>query len=142
MEVDNFITAQDVKSYKPNKEHWMEFFRKTGSKKEDVIHIANSVYHDIVPANELGIRTVWVNRYGEKDPSNTKPDFTVTNLSRIDRSSRNASAVGMTLRYVCLKSEDSAFSGTLRSISSATKNNSKKMAMYTERIMNRYPKSD
>ena len=83
LDIDNFITAQDVKSYKPNKEHWLEFFRTTGAKKEEVLHVANSIYHDIVPANELGIRTVWVNRYGEKDPSSTKPNFTITNLSEL-----------------------------------------------------------
>jgi 2-haloacid dehalogenase len=83
LEVDNFITAQDVRSYKPNKEHWLAFFRKTGAKKQEVIHVANSIYHDIVPANELGIWTIWVNRYGEKDPSNTKPNFTITNLSEM-----------------------------------------------------------
>jgi len=83
LEVDDFITAQDVRSYKPNKEHWLEFFRKTGAKKQDVIHVANSVYHDIVPANALGIRTIWVNRYGENVPSNTEPNFTITNLSEL-----------------------------------------------------------
>ena len=83
LEVDNFITAQDVKSYKPNKEHWLEFFRTTGAKKDELVHVANSVYHDIIPANELGIRTVWVNRYGEKSPTTTKPDFTIANLSEL-----------------------------------------------------------
>ena len=83
LEVDNFITAQDVKSYKPNKEHWLEFFRMTGAKKEELVHVANSVYHDILPANEIGIRTVWVNRYGEKSPTVTKPSFTITSLSEL-----------------------------------------------------------
>ena len=80
LEVDNFITAQDVKSYKPNKEHWLEFFRTSGANRDELVHVANSVYHDIIPASEIGIRTVWVNRYGEKSPT-TKPDFMITNLS-------------------------------------------------------------
>ena len=81
LEVDDFITAQDVRSYKPSKGHWIEFFRRTGAKKEELVHVANSVYHDIIPAIELGIPTVWVNRYEDEPPTRVKPDFTVSDIS-------------------------------------------------------------
>ena len=82
LQVDDIITAQEVKSYKPNKKHWLEFFRRTGAKKEEVLHVANSIYHDIVPAKKLGLSNVWVNRYGESEPE-AKPDLTVSNLSEL-----------------------------------------------------------
>ena len=83
LEVDSFITAQDVRSYKPDKGHWLKFLRMTGANKEEVMHVANSIYHDIIPASELGIRTVWVNRYGEQPPTIAEPSFTITNLSEL-----------------------------------------------------------
>jgi 2-haloalkanoic acid dehalogenase type II len=83
LEIDGFITAQDVKSYKPNKEHWLEFLRSSGARREELVHVANSIHHDIIPANDLGIRTVWVNRYGEKSPTVTSPDFTVRSISEL-----------------------------------------------------------
>jgi 2-haloacid dehalogenase len=83
LEVDDFITAQDVRSYKPSKGHWLEFFRRTGAKKEELLHVANSVYHDIIPAKEIGISTVWVNRYEDEPPTRVKPDFIVPDISEL-----------------------------------------------------------
>jgi 2-haloacid dehalogenase len=81
LEIDGFVTAEQVRSYKPAKQHWLEFMNRTGSDKEEVIHIAGSVFHDIVPAKELGITTIWVNRYQEKKDSGA--DYTVESLSEI-----------------------------------------------------------
>ncbi len=81
LEVDDFITAEDVKSYKPKKRHWMTFLKSYRAKKEEVLHVANSIYHDIVPANELGLKTVWANRYGEPLPKNVKPSYIIDRVS-------------------------------------------------------------
>jgi 2-haloacid dehalogenase len=59
---DVVVTAQQVKSYKPSFRNFEEMLRRSGLKKEEVLHAAQSVYHDIVPANALGITNVWVNR--------------------------------------------------------------------------------
>jgi len=81
IEVDGFITAQDVGSYKPEKNHWISFFEKFGAKREETLHVAGSIYHDIIPANELGLKTVWVNRYQEKKPANVNSTYTIRGLA-------------------------------------------------------------
>jgi 2-haloacid dehalogenase len=64
---DAAVTAEDVSAYKPNHAHF-ELFRSTfGSSAGVWIHVAQSYFHDIKPAHELGITRVWVNRQGEKD---------------------------------------------------------------------------
>jgi 2-haloacid dehalogenase len=83
LEVDGFITAEDIRSYKPQEKHWTAFLEKYHTNKEDVIHIANGMYSDIVPASRLGFRTIWVNRYKEDLPDDVKPSHVVDNLSEI-----------------------------------------------------------
>ena len=74
------IVASEIGSYKPGHRHWLCFFEKVDVPRERHVHVAQSHYHDIVPANELGLRSVWINRYGERhDPIPTRelPDLTV-----------------------------------------------------------------
>jgi 2-haloacid dehalogenase len=69
---DLTVVAEDVGSYKPAHGHWERFFELTTADKDGHVHVAQSHFHDIVPANELGIRSVWINRLGEKgDPPPT-----------------------------------------------------------------------
>jgi 2-haloalkanoic acid dehalogenase type II len=81
LEVDGFITAQDISSYKPGEKHWIEFLKSYKAKKEEVLHVANSIYHDIIPAARLGLKTVWVNRYGESLPDDINSSYVVNRLS-------------------------------------------------------------
>jgi 2-haloacid dehalogenase len=72
------IVASEVGSYKPALGHWRAFYEATGADRERHVHVAQSHYHDIVPAHELGIRSVWINRLGERgDPAPTRelPDL-------------------------------------------------------------------
>ncbi len=62
VEFSVIVTAQQVRSYKPSFANFDEAVRRSGLKKEEILHAAQSVYHDIVPANALGIRNVWVDR--------------------------------------------------------------------------------
>lgn len=80
LEIEGFVTAEEVGSYKPNRGHWLTFFRKTGAKKEEVLHVAQSVYHDIVPTQEMSIASAWVNRYGEPLPPEAEPEFIVESM--------------------------------------------------------------
>lgn len=64
--VDERVTAADAGSYKPAHGHWETFFRRTGADPARHIHVAASLYHDIEPAQRLGIRAVWINRLGER----------------------------------------------------------------------------
>lgn len=83
LEVEGFVTAEEVGSYKPDHGHWLTFFRKTGAEKEEVLHVAQSVYHDILPVQEMDIASAWVNRYGEPLPPNVKPEFIVESMESL-----------------------------------------------------------
>jgi 2-haloacid dehalogenase len=59
------IVASEIGSYKPAHRHWERFFEQTGAPREGHVHVAASLFHDIAPANELGLRSVWINRLKE-----------------------------------------------------------------------------
>ena len=60
------IVASEIGSYKPAHRHWERFFDQTRAPRESHVHVAASLFHDIRPANELGLRSVWINRAGER----------------------------------------------------------------------------
>ena len=57
------IVASEVGSYKPGLVHWSTFERDVGQLPD--VHVAASLFHDIGPASELGLPSVWINRLGE-----------------------------------------------------------------------------
>ena len=63
---DEVVVAQEIGSYKPAHRHWEEFFARTRAPREGHVHVAASLFHDIAPCNELGLRSVWINRLGER----------------------------------------------------------------------------
>lgn len=72
------IVASEVGSYKPAFGHWRSFDELTGADRDRHVHVAQSHFHDIVPADQLGIKSIWINRLGEKrDPAPTRelPDL-------------------------------------------------------------------
>ncbi len=75
---DLAIVAEDVQSYKPAQGHWERFLDVTNADRDGHVHVAASLFHDIAPATELGLTTVWINRLGEEaDPEPTRelPDL-------------------------------------------------------------------
>jgi 2-haloacid dehalogenase len=75
---DETIVASEIGSYKPGHRHWSEFFARTHADRARHVHVAASHFHDVVPAHELGLASVWVNRLGETgDPPPTReiPDL-------------------------------------------------------------------
>ncbi len=60
------IVASEIGSYKPGHKHWEAFDGRTGAPRSAHVHVGASLYHDIAPATELGLRTVWINRLGEQ----------------------------------------------------------------------------
>jgi 2-haloacid dehalogenase len=75
---DLAIVASEIGSYKPAHAHWLRFFEETDAPRDLHVHVAQSHYHDMVPARELGLRTIWINRYGERReprPSRELPDL-------------------------------------------------------------------
>jgi 2-haloacid dehalogenase/putative hydrolase of the HAD superfamily len=62
---DLVVTAQQVRSYKPDPAHFKEAERRIGSKK-GWVHVASSHYHDVDPCVKLKVPVIWVNRHGEE----------------------------------------------------------------------------
>jgi 2-haloacid dehalogenase len=85
LEVDGYVTAEEVGSYKPDRGHWVRFLEKTGASKPQVLHVAQSVFHDIIPAGEMGIASAWVDRYGEPMPSEAQPLFVADSLENLGK---------------------------------------------------------
>jgi 2-haloacid dehalogenase len=59
---DVAVTAEQVRSYKPDLGHFRRFAELTGATTANWIHVANSWVHDILPAARMGVRSVWVDR--------------------------------------------------------------------------------
>jgi 2-haloacid dehalogenase len=67
------IVASEIGSYKPAPGHWQRFFEQVDVPRDRHVHVAQSHFHDIVPATELGLRSIWINRYGERhEPAPTR----------------------------------------------------------------------
>jgi 2-haloacid dehalogenase len=60
------VVASEIGSYKPAHGHWVAFRERVEGDVEAHVHVAQSNFHDIGPANELGLRSVWINRDGEQ----------------------------------------------------------------------------
>jgi 2-haloacid dehalogenase len=77
------IVASEIGSYKPARAHWDRFFAQTGAATDHHVHVAQSHFHDIVPARALGLTTIWINRLGERgEPAPTRE---LPDLSRLSQ---------------------------------------------------------
>jgi 2-haloacid dehalogenase len=80
VDFDLVVTAQQVRSYKPDPAHFKECERRVGGKK-GWVHIAASHYHDVEPCIKAKVPVIWVNRHKEVlEPSQKKPTAEVKNL--------------------------------------------------------------
>jgi 2-haloacid dehalogenase/putative hydrolase of the HAD superfamily len=78
---DLVVTAQQVRSYKPDLAHFTECARRMGTKK-GWVHVSASYYHDVEPAVKNKIPVIWVNRHKETlEPGQKKPTAEVKNLA-------------------------------------------------------------
>ena len=83
------VTAQQVRSYKPAPGHFHEVLRRLGLPREKVLHVAQSLFHDVAPAKALGFSCVWVNRRagraggGATTPVRATPDLEVPDLATL-----------------------------------------------------------
>jgi 2-haloacid dehalogenase len=77
---DLVVTAQQVRSYKPDPAHFTECARRMGGKR-GWVHVAASHYHDVAPCIKARVPVIWVNRTKETlDSSQRKPTAEVPNL--------------------------------------------------------------
>jgi 2-haloacid dehalogenase len=86
VEFDWIITAQQARSYKPSKRNFELAFSTIEVPRERILHVAQSLFHDHVPAKELGLSSVWVDRrrgkqgFGATPPAEAAPDLTVPDM--------------------------------------------------------------
>jgi 2-haloacid dehalogenase len=77
---DEVVVAQEIGSYKPAHRHWEIFFDRTRAPREGHVHVAASLFHDIAPANQLGLRSVWINRVAGTSQPDATPDRELLDL--------------------------------------------------------------
>jgi 2-haloacid dehalogenase len=81
---DETIVASEIGSYKPARKHWEEFYARTGADSARHVHVAQSMFHDILTANALGLPSVWINRRGERyDTAPTRELHDLTGLPEV-----------------------------------------------------------
>ena len=86
---DWVVTAEQVRSYKPSLNNFRQALQRFGVAPDKVLHVAQSLYHDIAPAKTLGFGTVWVNRrkgkegFGATPASQVKADLEVADLNEL-----------------------------------------------------------
>ena len=86
VEFDAVITAQQARSYKPSRRNFEMALDRVKSPPEQWLHAGQSIFHDVIPAQALGIAAVWVNRksarpgVGAVRAATGKPDLEVPDL--------------------------------------------------------------
>ncbi len=86
---DEVVTAQQVGCYKPEPDHFHEVLGRLELPVGAVVHVAQSLYHDIRPAKALGFTCTWVDRRtgrsgsGATPPAEAEPDLVVPDLATL-----------------------------------------------------------
>ena len=85
---DCVVTAQQVGSYKPSLRNFETLLERLAIPRDRLLHVAESLYHDVVPARSLGIATAWVNRRQGKAAAATRsvearPDAEVATIGAL-----------------------------------------------------------
>ena len=89
VDFDDVITAQQARAYKPSTKLFELALRRISAPAHRVLHVGQSIYHDVIPAQTLGLATVWVNRpsarpgVGAVKAAEAKPDVTVSSLAEL-----------------------------------------------------------
>ena len=99
VEFSAVITAEQARSYKPSLKNFRLALQALGIESSSLLHAGQSVYHDIVPAQSLGIRTVWVNRksarpgVGAVRPASGQPDLEVPDVATLANLALNSETI-------------------------------------------------
>jgi 2-haloacid dehalogenase len=84
---DTIVTAQQVGAYKPSTRNFELAFERIGRPRERILHVAQSLFHDHVPAKRLGLTTVWIDRRhgrpgrGATPAADATPDLVVPSMA-------------------------------------------------------------
>jgi 2-haloacid dehalogenase len=101
VEFDYIFTAQDIGSYKPNPrnfEYMIQRLGEAGFQKHEILHTAESLFHDHVPANQAGLASAWIHRrhaqkgFGATHPPDAMPryDFRFGSMAEMAEAHRAA----------------------------------------------------
>jgi 2-haloacid dehalogenase len=96
VDLDEVITAQQAQAYKPSLKMFELALSRVEAPAHRVLHIGQSIYHDVIPAQALGLATVWVNRpsaragVGAVKSAEAKPDLEVTSLAELAQAAKQA----------------------------------------------------
>ena len=88
-EFDQVITAQQAGAYKPSLKIFELALSRVGVPAHRILHVGQSLYHDVLPAQSLGLATVWVNRpsartgVGAVKAAEGRPDLQVSSLAEL-----------------------------------------------------------
>ncbi len=88
VDFDLLITAEDARCYKPHQAIFSFAFQRLSVSPPAILHVAQSLFHDISPASSQGWRTCWVKRpgrdpYGATPKAFAQPDFIISNLLQL-----------------------------------------------------------
>ncbi|WP_413375540.1 HAD family hydrolase [Alkalihalobacillus sp. 1P02AB] len=83
IEVNGVITSEDVRSYKPRPDMFEEALRLGKVRAEEVLHVGDSLTQDVLGAQKLGIKSVWLNRNNQMSLNEIEPDFVVNDLTDV-----------------------------------------------------------
>jgi 2-haloacid dehalogenase len=73
VDFDWIVTAQQVGSYKPAEANFQALFERLGMPRDRILHVAQSLFHDHVPARRLGLTSVWIDRRHDRPGSGATP---------------------------------------------------------------------
>jgi putative hydrolase of the HAD superfamily len=101
VDFDYVFTAQDIGSYKPdlrNFEYMIRELAKDGIQKAEILHTAESLFHDHLPANQVGLASAWIHRRaGKKGTGATHPpehmpdyDFRFTSMAKMAKAHQDS----------------------------------------------------
>lgn len=88
--INEVVTAEQVRSYKPAAPHFEEMLKRLagrGISNEEILHVAQSRFHDVEPGNSFGLKTIWIDRRSRKRgrgitiPSRAEPAYRFESLA-------------------------------------------------------------
>jgi 2-haloacid dehalogenase len=89
VEFNEVITAQQAQAYKPSLKIFEFALARIEAPAHRILHVGQSIFHDVIPAQALGLATVWVNRpsaragVGAVKVAHAEPDLEVSSLSEL-----------------------------------------------------------
>jgi 2-haloacid dehalogenase len=89
VEFDHIVTAQQAQAYKPSVKIFQLALHRIGLPPDRILHVGQSIFHDVIPAQSLGLATVWVNRpskrtgVGAVKAAKGQPDLQVSSLAEL-----------------------------------------------------------